>query len=209
MSASFVDDDPFQFELVTDPLDPAEPEFFHTETAGVPEPEYSPLDPKFVANSRKPSGAAGYEKKIRGLLKSAFNGTVSHTATVADAAAIFQYQDGIVEKGALLAVDNKNFARGIDFLTEGTENATIAFALAALPLVAQLLRNHEPVLEPAPRGFTIPIIKRKIKIPIKVGIKLGRLRDFTYEPKHMYGVVFNNPEVRATLEKQGTKVASF
>lgn len=186
-----------------------DPEFLRTEISEPPTESYDPLDPRFIAAKRRVGGAPEYERKLKGLLKGAFDLTVGNTATVADAASIYQYQAKIVEKGAVLAVKNQTFARGIDFLTEGTENPAIAFAAAVLPLALQIIRNHEPVLEPAPRGIKIPFTKRTFRIPIKVGIKLGRLRAATYEPRHMYNVVLGNPDVVATLTKQGVTIAPF
>lgn len=186
-----------------------DPEFLRTEVNGQPEETYDEVDPKFITAKRKPTGAPEYEKKLKGLLKGAFDMTVGSSATVVDAAAIYQYQGKIVEKGAILAATNKSFARGIDFLTEGTENPALAFAAAVLPLALQMVRNHEPVLVPAPRGIKIPFTKRTFHIPIKLGIKLGRLRAATYEPRHIYNVVLGNPDVMATLAKQGVSVAPF
>lgn len=198
-------DDTQEIPTVTD----NEPDFLKSEINEQPRELFDALDPRFVAAKRRPTGAPEYEKKLKAILKGAFDLTVQNPATVVDAAAIYQYQERIVTKGAILATENKSFARGIDFLTEGTENSTIAFAAAVLPLALQIVRNHEPILEPVPRGFMIPIIKKKIKIPIKVGIRLGRLRNATYEPRHMYDVVLKNPEVMATLLKQGITVAAY
>lgn len=189
--------------------EPDNQDFLNDEPNPQPAETFDAVDPKFITAKRRPTGAPEYEKKIKGILKGAFDMTVGNTATVADAAAIYQYQGKIVEKGAILATVNPTFARGIDFLTEGTENPTIAFAAALLPLALQLVRNHEPILEPAPRGFKVPFTKKTFRIPIKVGIKLGRLRNATYEPRHMYNVVLGNPTVIATLEKQGVSIAPF
>lgn len=207
----YVDDGNINWDDVTSIPDESlpDPSFLQTEINDQPPETYDPLDPKFIGAKRKPTGAPEYERKIKSILKGAFDMTVENSATVADAAAIYQYQGKIVQKGAILAADNRTFARGIDFLTEGTENAAIAFATALFPLALQLVRNHEPVLEPAPRGFKLPFTKKSFRIPIKIGIRLGRLRAATYEPRHIYNVVLNNSSVRETLEKQGKTVAPF
>lgn len=186
-----------------------EPSFLEMGPPSVETPIYDTVDPKFVRAPRKPSGAPAYEKKIRGLLKGAFDFTVGSSATVTDAAAIYQYQDNIAVKGALLAAENASFAKGIDFLTEGTDNATLAFVLACFPLAVQIIRNHEPVLEPVTRGIKIPFTKKTFKPPIKLGIRLGRIRAYSHDPRHLYTVVLDNDSVKAELKKQGVNVASL
>src|SRR5207253_718918 len=103
---------------------------------------------------------------------------------------------------------NTAVASMVNFLDEGTSNPVGAELVAAFPLIMQLIRNHEPVLEPAPRGFKIPFLKhrdgtpRRFELKWKVGIRLGKLRNRTYDPVELENFVFDNPEVKAQIAKR-------
>lgn len=159
----------------------------------------------FVKPPPKPHKAAEYQKKAQAFFQVLFRATVDNSATVPDAAAIIMHGPAISEKAGRLAAHDERIARGIDFLTEGSENPYAALAIASAPLLMQVIRNHEPVLAPVHRGIRVPFTQRRLKL--KLGVKLGRLRTLTNDPGALYRHVFNNADIRASLLKQNITVA--
>lgn len=180
------------------------------ETSVIDSDDYDEPDPKFVKGRKRPRGAVTYEGKVNSVLNSAVRFAVTNPATVPDAAAILQYGPGFSEKLGELAATDPKVARAIDWLTEGTENTYLAFATAALPLVMQIVRNHEPVLEPKTRGIPYgrkdPKTGQRKTFRLKFGVKLGRLRAVTVDPKLLESNVFDNEHMIIALEKQGITV---
>lgn len=171
-----------------------------------PDDTFDYPDSKFIPKQTRPSGAVKYERKTRALLNIAMRSTVESPQTVADAAAIIMYGPTLAEKMGNLAATDERVARGIDFITEGTENPYAAVAFATFPLVLQVLRNHEPQIEIKPRGIKIPFSKGK-RLNFKFGVKLGKLRRITNDPEAFTKHVMN-PEILDALRKQGVNVAS-
>lgn len=165
-------------------------------------------DAGVITDKKQSIIAKRYEKKARGLLSTGFKLTVEHPATVADSAAILFYAPRVAKAAGDLADANPRARQVLDFLTEGSENAAAAMAIAAMPLMLQLIRNHEPVLEPQPRGIKIPFTQRRINIRWKFGIRLGNLRAMTNDPNVMMNTAFSDPEVMAVIQKQGINVAT-
>lgn len=163
-------------------------------------PSYDTPDLALADKRKRPVGAIKYEKKVRGILQTGFKLTVTNPATVTDAASILMEGPKIATTLGDLAASNDRVARAVDFLTEGNESPVAAACLAVTPLLLQLIRNHEPVLEPAMRGWKIPFTKRRINL--RFGIKLGRIRALTNDPGELYSHVYNNPRISAALRKQ-------
>lgn len=180
----------------------------------IPEEKYDTPDASFIKTQARPRGAIAYQKKIHNAIaKPAFQITVQNPATVADAAAILMHGPKVTAKLGDLAATDARVARMVDFLDEGTSNPMGAAIVAVFPLVMQLVRNHEPVLEPVQRGFRVPFAKdkngvpRRVQLKWKIGIKLGRLRNFTNDPESLEAFVFDNPQVKEMLAKQDINVA--
>jgi hypothetical protein len=152
-------------------------------------------------------GAAGYEKKLRKIFATAIKITAQRESTAPDAAALIMMSPKVAQSGGDLAAVDARFARGIDMLFDGSENPYLNFAVAMLPLAAQIARNHEPTLEPKSRGIRIPILNRRISIPFKLGIRIGALRSVTNEPRSIADYVLNDPAVREAFAKQEVPVA--
>lgn len=195
------DPEPISLEPESEPGEHVQPD-----AAGEP---YTEPDATAVGGAtRRPRGAAAYERKIRGLFATAIKATAQHPATVPDSAALILYSPKVAQTVGELAATDPRIARGIDMLTEGTENPYLSAALALAPLAFQLARNHEPVLEPKTRGFRIPFLMRQpFRLPIKLGIRLGALRNMTHEPSSIAEHVFGNAQVRAAFERQDVKIA--
>lgn len=177
------------------------------DAASLADEPYDSPDTGIITQRQRPQKAKTYERKVKSVLSAAFKVTASHPATVPDAAAILMYGPNLAEKAGDLAADEAWAARAIDFLTEGAENSKLAFASAAGIFALQILRNHEPSLQPNPdrKGFKIPFARGR-RMKLKFGIKLGRVRELTHEPTALSDYVFSNPAVMAALKKQGINV---
>ena len=198
-------------------LSPEEPNEFLEQSEPTPSDldDSEPTEPDAATiTKQRPRGAITYQKKARSILREVFDMTCTNSATVADSAALLLYADNLSEKAGDLAATDKNAARVIDFLSgDVTENYYLALGLAATPLILQVIRNHEPTLEPVPRGFRIPFVKDKNGQPrrfrIKFGIKLGRLRPITKDPQAITEYVYSNPKIQAQLAKRKIRVAKY
>jgi hypothetical protein len=159
----------------------------------------------------KTATAREYEKKTAAALNSVFRGLAGNPSTVIDAAAILVFGDGFSAAAGELAQEDERARGFIDFLATPS-NPWIAFAMVALPLGAQLMRNHETALEemePVKKviGVKIPFTKRAISIPLRIKPRLPRqLRSQTSEPEAMLAV-FEHPDVKRALKKRGIDVA--
>jgi hypothetical protein len=159
----------------------------------------------------KTAVAREYEKKTAAALNSVFRGTAGNPATVVDAATILVFGDGFSAAAGELAQEDERARRVLDFLTTPS-NPWIAFAMVAIPMAAQLMRNHEAELEDLPPvkkviGIKIPFSKKAISIPLRIKPRLPkRLRSQTSEPAAMLAV-FEHPDVKRALKKRGITVA--
>jgi hypothetical protein len=164
------------------------------------EPDTSLIDPP----KRKP-GAIKYEKKVHGLFNTGFHLTVRQPRTIADAAAILMYGPEISKSVGDLAAENANVARAVDMITDTTENAALSLVFAAVPFVAQVLRNHEPTAPVESRkGIRIPFTQRVIRF--KFNLKFKQLRNFSHDPNSLTAHVFTQPAVVEKLNKQGITI---
>lgn len=163
-------------------------------------------------NRPKTAIAREYEKKTAAALNSVFRGLAGNPSTVVDAATILVFGDGFSAAAGELAQEDERARGAIDFLTTPS-NPWIAFAMAGIPLVAQLMRNHETALEDLPPvkkviGIKIPFTKRAISIPLRIKPRLpGKLRSQTVQPEAMLSV-FEHPAVKKALKKRGIEVAA-
>lgn len=156
---------------------------------------------------RRKRGAVAYEGKVRSVFSGLIKATAKHEGTAPDSAAMILYSPKIAQAFGDLAAEDPRIARGIDILMEGDSPYLIA-AMALAPLLFQVARNHEPVLEPQARGFRIPLLMKKpFRFPIKIGVRLGFFRNWTYEPASIARHVFGNQEVQEAFKRQDITVA--
>src|SRR5882757_3557955 len=87
--------------------------------------------------------AIAYDEKVQGVLNLVMRMCAANESTVADAATFIEHGETFASKMGDLAAHDKRVAHGIDIITSGTENPYAAVVLAALPIVAQIIRNHE------------------------------------------------------------------
>lgn len=132
-------------------------------------------------------------------------------ATVPDAAAIITHGPAFASKLGDLADADQRVRRALDLVTSGTDNPYLALTLATLPLVAQILRNHETADVSGSRRVQvrIPFTKGKRSIGLNLKFKLRNpfLRSITHDPAQMTHEIFNNPDISAALAAQGVQVA--
>jgi hypothetical protein len=171
----------------------------------------------------KTARAREYEKKTASALKAAMLACLGTPGTQPDAAAIIYHGSSFSKAAGILADRDEHAARFLDILTS-PDNPYILFALAAVPLVSQLARNHEKQLAAVPDKvkmsrtqrkaqralkpaveITIPFIKRKIKLPFRIKIGLSIFRAQSVDPNALMQRVFTDPVVVKELRKQGMR----
>jgi len=159
----------------------------------------------------KTAVAREYEKKTASILNAAMRGTISSPSTVADAAAIIQYGEGVSAAAGEWAQEDEKARKMIDLIATPS-SPVVMFVMAAIPLVAQIIRNHEsevtkPVREVS-RQFRIPFIKKNVSIGMRLKFALPkRFRNATVPPELLMEGVFSHPEVIKALKKRGIEVA--
>lgn len=159
----------------------------------------------FMGKKARKAGALKYQKKASNLLTFATILSVQRPNYVADGAAIVMTGKKLAVATGDLAAEDERVAGFLDMLDEGIQNPYLAFMIAAAPLAMQLVRNHEPMLEPKPRK--IGFWKFKVKIPIHLGLKLGILRNATAAPDQLLEHVFTDPKVVKKFQEMEVPVA--
>lgn len=177
-------------------------------TVDLPTPQLEFVDESKMPRTKR---AEHYEEKVNTVLGYALKATAERESTVADAAALIQYGPDICQTMGDLADKNENVRRAIDFITKGTENVYAAAMFAVIPLVAQVMRNHEntEIASEKPLTIKIPFLRREWKIPVRFKIRLRNpfMRAATVAPEHLTQDVFGNTEILAAMHKQGIAVA--
>lgn len=186
--------------------------------------DYDQPDSSFVTGDKRSPTAKTYERKTRKVLNAVFRQAVVHESTVPDAAAIIMYGPQFAEKLGDLAAHDVRVRRGIDMITEGSENPYLAFAVAAFPLVTQVWRNHEESLSPTgavqaikqsrarakekpTRQIKIPFTKRFLRIRFR--LSFAGLRNMTNDPNALASYVFSNQEILDSMAKAGITQVAF
>lgn len=165
----------------------------------------------FVANlvAAKPDRserAKEYEEKVAGVLNVLMRAFAGNPATVADAAAVIEYGPALASKTGDLAAHDATARKIVDFITTGSDNPYVAVMVAALPLAAQILRNHEST-EAKPFEVKIPFTKKTIRPKFRIRLRNPLLRAMTSSPGALVRKIFTNPEYVAALHSQGIDVA--
>ncbi len=150
--------------------------------------------------------AKEYEEKVSGILNVAMKTTAQNESTVSDAAAIISHGPAFASKLGDLADHDPRVRKAVDFITSGTENPYAALVVASIPLIAQIIRNHETEA-PVKVGVRIPFTKRTFKVPFKLRLRNPFLRSVTQEPKDLSSAVFDNPAIKSALLSQKVEVA--
>jgi len=168
-----------------------------------------------TAEKKRPKTAQDYEAKIASALHTAMKSTAESEATVADAAAIIRYGPKLAEKAGDLANHDPRVRKAIDLIT-APDNPYLAMAMAAIPLVVQIARNHETKAdtEVSSRELRIPFLKskknpegRKFRLRFGIRVRNKWLRSMTEDPRILARDVFSDPEIKKALEDRDIRVA--
>lgn len=170
-------------------------------------PATDPPKSPILNAAQRTKRAREYEDKVDGLLGNIMEVCVASERTVADGAAILAYGPAFSSKAGDLADADAHVRRVIDIITAGSENPYLAFGLAALPLVAQVLRNHETEDMGRMLDVKIPFTKRSFKLKLRFKLRNPFLRSVTKDPAFLNKSVFENPEIAAALAANGVDVA--
>jgi hypothetical protein len=162
---------------------------------------------------RKPRTAVAreYEAKAAAILGLLTRGTVNDPDKIADAAAYLAYGDKVAASAGELADEYEPARKFLDAIASPS-SPVIGFGIAMLPLVAQLMRNHEKEIVKPVRSVRfsvkIPFRKKTVSVRIPLRVKLSKtLRAQTVEPRKCASMVFSNPDVIKALKKRGIDVA--
>lgn len=177
--------------------EPPDPELIERE-------QYDEPDKNFFKGARRKPGSADYENKVKSALNDVMRICIASPTTEPDAAALIMYGSQFSRAMGDLAAENEWVRKGIDFVAGGT-TSPIGMAIATgMPLVLQILRNHESKLKadiPTKR-IKIPFTKRYLTIKLRVNLG-KRLRNMTNDPQEFRHWVLDNPAIREALKKQG------
>lgn len=148
-----------------------------------------------------------YEQRVNELLSFGMKMLAQNEGTLPDAAALIQYGPGVASKAGDLADKDERVRKAIDFITTGTENPYASLAIATLPLVLQILRNHETTdLKTRRVSVKVPFTKREISLPFRFRLKNKAMRSITVDPTVLMAATFSDPAILAALQSQGINV---
>jgi hypothetical protein len=99
----------------------------------------------------KTAVAREYEKRVNSMLKAGVFGLIN-SGNFQDAAALLHYGPGFSAASGDLASANDTAKHVLDLATS-PNSPVLVFAATVLPLIAQLLRNHETQLQEVPSSW--------------------------------------------------------
>lgn len=167
--------------------------------------------------------AKEYREKVSSVLNAVLQARLSDPNGLADVSAILQRGPVTALRAGALADDNEGFRKGLDMLT-APDNPAVLFAVAAVPLIMQLFRNHEGEIQEArtmraakktmtrdekkaakaakPR-VEFKLLGRTFKLPFAVKFNLSSaLRMRTVDPDYLVSSVIGDPKIRTELTKR-------
>lgn len=172
-----------------------------------PGPAFSAQPPTIVQDAdNRPERAKAYEEKTAGLLNFLMRACAANEGSVADAAAFIEHGPGIASKAGDLAHKDVRVRKAIDFLSQGTDNPYVALGLSVVPLLMQVIRNHESEAT-RPIQVRIPLTKKTFTPRVRIRLRNGLLRSMTSAPRSLIQKVFGDPAIKAALISTGVDVA--
>lgn len=142
--------------------------------------------------------ARSYERRIQSMMKAGLVGSLN-AGNWSDAATFLKHGPGFAKAAGNLAAEDAKAARIVEMLT-APESPYVMFAMVAIPMIAQLARNHQAEVQksaetwrerraerkqakaagykPQKQGspITFTLFKREFKLPIRFRIKLPNLK---------------------------------
>jgi len=159
-----------------------------------------------VAGPNRTLRAKEYEAKIDDLFFNVMKQLAGSPGTVSDAAVIIAYGNTVSAKTGDLADKDKHVRKAVDWITSGTDNPYMALGFAVLPMVAQIIRNHE-MEAPVRVGLRIPFTQRTFKVPFRIRLRNPFLRRFTQPGNEFTARVMTQPDIMRGLMSAGIDVA--
>jgi len=143
--------------------------------------DYSELfeAPDFSTWIKKPVSQRSrmYEKRVQSAMKSAAIGAIN-LQDYPDAATFLKYGPAFARATGEFADSNKKARDIIDMLT-APDSPAIMFVAAAIPIVAQLFRNHEPQVQQAASNVKQTWSQRRAQKKSGVYVPKKNTREFT------------------------------
>lgn len=167
-------------------------------------------DSDFVEEKKETPQARKYRLKVRHGINFLVTAFVQSPGTIPDAAALIYHGPQVSSAIGELADHDKRVAKAIDFITEDTIDNPYALAVVAMiPLLVQVIRNHETVVEQLPGKFKvrIPFTKRYFRLPVRFKFSVKWTKNISYEPSYLTTHVIGNVRVQEHLAKRGVKIA--
>lgn len=145
------------------------------------------------------SKAQTYEKRVQSMMKAGMVGSLN-AHNWADAATFLKHGPGFAKAAGNLAAEDARAAAIVEMLT-APDSPYVMFFMVAIPMVAQLVRNHQPDIQKAGSTWrerraerkqaklsgakirtsappiTVRIFKREFKLPIRFRLKLPNLKN--------------------------------
>jgi hypothetical protein len=145
------------------------------------------------------SKARSYERRVQSMMKAGMVMSLNNHQWP-DAATFLKHGPGFAKAAGNLAAEDARAAQIVDMLT-APDSPYIMFAMVAIPMIAQLTRNHQAEIVDAGHSWrqrraekkqakaaglkplklskpiTIHIFKREFKLPIRFRMKLPNLRN--------------------------------
>jgi hypothetical protein len=143
--------------------------------------------------------AKSYEARVASLMKAGLVGSIN-AGNFPDAATFIKHGPGFAKATGNLAAEDARIASIVDMIT-APESPYVMFALVAIPLISQLMRNHKSEIDEAGSTFRqkraqrkaekhagikqpstvkpikVKIFRREWTVPIKVRFKFPSLRN--------------------------------
>jgi hypothetical protein len=174
----------------------------------------------------KTTVAREYERRANSVLK-ALTISAINTGNFPDAAAYLWHGPAFSTAVGVLADTDVKARKAIDLLTTPA-NPWATFLLTAIPLIAQVTRNHENQIKEIPKGwrnrkqrkaertesparFTLHLpFGKQIALRFRLRLQLARMfsgfRSQTHDPGDLAMTVFGNNDVQKALQKLGVNV---
>jgi hypothetical protein len=192
---------------------------------------FSAPDYSVLIKGRRSAGAREYETKVKSVMKSLAVGSLRN-GQVADSATFFRFGPGFSSATGDVCAVNDRAKKIVDMVT-APDNPYVALGMIAVPMIVQLMRNHEKQLDMIPevrkeakrrrkerrqeedkrRTATvhIPFMRREIKI--RVGLRFNPFKGTrmalwasSKPPQELVQQVFSDQKLRDALAKQGIEI---
>jgi hypothetical protein len=160
----------------------------------------------FIKTSQTKQGKT-YEAKVASMMKAGMIGSINNEQ-FADAAAFIKHGPGFSRAAGQLADISERTRALIDMLATPS-NPYALFVMTAMPLLSQLLRNHEPDIQTAKTNWRARRMQRKNAKRQGLTIKSPRMKSFTIKlGKLRIPINIHVPSVKLNMIFSGFKAST-